>query len=214
MDKPASPVYKQIPPKLRTRIGDQCRDALNWAADMEKQYVEKQTGERHKKVIEANDHLWCLTAGMLFKPDPDEDEEKRNLRQNEKKKKKTADQALKGYDENNFVIAENVRQRLLLAEMGRWEELYKTVEGRKIVVEKEEEKNPPGERQQEETKERKWKEVSKKIVKTNVRAVKNVMMDKTVMPKDEATQKQVDGLINSEAPPQEKEDIRKLIVEV
>ena len=78
----------KVPPKHRSRIGDQMRDALNWAADKEKKYMEKQTEEREEMLKRANNHLWCVSTGLLYKPDPDEDETKRSQREAAKKKKK------------------------------------------------------------------------------------------------------------------------------
>ena len=123
------------------------------------------------------------------------------------RKKNTKDKALRGYEENNFVVAENIRQRLLKAETNQWDELYEELEQRATQVWKQEEEFSPSEETPAEAKERKWKDVSKKIVKTNVRAVKNVMMDKTVMPEEQKTKEQVDTLVNSQAPQEEKAEI-------
>ena len=74
-----------------------------------------------------------------------------------------------------------------MAEMEEWDKLYGQLAKRKREVEREEERETKDEVVQEETRTRKWKEVSKKIVRTNIRAVKNVMLDKTVMPKVQKT---------------------------
>ena len=72
----------------------------------------------------------------MLRPDSEEEEIKR-IEKAKRRAKKTEEQTLKGYDENNFVVTDNIRQRLVEAETSQWCKLYKAVEERKEEVEKE-----------------------------------------------------------------------------
>ena len=105
--------------------------------------------------------------------------------------KKTAEQMLRGYDENNFVVCDNIKQRLVEAELGNWQKLYKEMEERSMVVAeevKEEASNPIPEQQ---GRQKKWEEFIRKVVRGNIKAAKNIVLDKRVMPSDNDTKDQV-----------------------
>merc|ERR1712039_960662 len=82
---------------------------------------------------DSSNHLWCLYGALMLKPDSEEEERKR-IEKARRKAKKTEEQMVKGYDENNFVVTDNIRQRLVEAEMNQWSKLYKDMEERTKVV--------------------------------------------------------------------------------